>query len=255
MSNVHGIGDNFDESSAESINRTQLDYGDEEGPGIEYTVQLINARRLIDRNSDPGFFLDCVVLESGSGGSAPGTEFCYVWYPDKKADYKAKKEGELKRNLGAFFGLEASASTKGVNTQAIANAYVDRGNAATKTFINQNVNSPLRGRVARVLCRPYKSKSKGKYTGIYDFKPYLEDGQVVTRPVAHAAPATGTTTHDQPENVAVPSAPPPVTAPAANTPFPPPGWAKNPNDPSGQWYYEIANVDNQKTEAQLRAVA
>jgi hypothetical protein len=244
---MEGLDKDFDSASAEGINRGKLAFHAHHdangnvvgGEPLTYVCQLVNARTRISRDGDRGFYLDCVVYEAPAGGSPVGHPFSYEWYPDKKKDFKAKKQGELKRNLGAFFGLDAAGSTAGVTTQVLTQTYVDRGaDGAPK---NDGVVSSLSGRLARVTSRPVYGKQKAHWTSKLDFTPYLVDGEVVDRPLERvAAPAAAHT-------------PQPIVTPAPVTKaFPPAGWAQHPADPN--WYYEVANSANMKTADDLRKV-
>lgn len=248
---MDGISNDFDSASAETINRGKLAFGpvtnpanrDDQGPGIEYVCQIAQIRTMITRDGDRGFYIDLRVVEAGEGGSPAGSEASYEWYPEKKAQYKAKHEGRLKRNVGACYGYDATASTAQVTGAVIAATFVDYGHTDSK--INQGVSSPLRGRLVRVRSRAVHSNKHGSVSRL-ELKPYLVDGKPVDRAIGAIV---------TPAPAALPVATP-VVAAVTPQPFPPAGWAPHPDASHAAqgWYYEVA-TGQPKHERDLRKTA
>lgn len=227
----------FDSLSAEQINRAEPEFGD-------HLVQIMNARRFVSRKKVPTFLVDLKVLEGPSG---EGFECCYVWQPDSNEDYKKKREAELKRATGACYGHDATDSTTAITLAVLNETFVD-------TTTDKTARSPLRGRIVRMSAEIIRDKTgkpvptkkqgrgrpvaglEGRYTPKIELRPYTENGQPVSRPIAViAAPQAA------PASIAPPPAPAvqAVSAPA----FPPPGWAPhtNPEYAAQGWYYDTRN--------------
>lgn len=228
-------------------------YSDAQVPDGTYLVQLLDIKQKQGFNGFSFIFELCLAQDYGD--LKAGTPVSIIEKPYRNAKVTKKIFGKIKCNVAALLGIDSS------NHMLVGEKV--KSQQLTDATHNQETGkrSPLRGRLAVMRVnsdkRPMTAEmvAAGKTPFQYkELSTYLENGQIVTRPIAgEAAPVASAPAASTP---VAPPPPPVVAAPAAKA-FPPAGWLPHttPEHAAAGWYYEVASGGtNIKHEKDLRAL-